>query len=234
VNRTDRLYALVEELRAAGSGGRTAAQLAEHFEVGPRTIKRDVSALQQSGVPIWATPGPGGGYVLDAAATLPPLTFTAAEATAIAVALAAQSDLPFAPDGRAALAKVLGGMSDEDRRRTIDLAARVWVRPDEHSPGRSPVARVIDEALREQVVVVLDYVDRSGNESERRPVEPLTFARTRGRWYLLAWCRRRRAGRWFRLDRITGARLTTEQFEPRDLVEVFGPAPSDAHPLDLR
>jgi predicted DNA-binding transcriptional regulator YafY len=233
VNRTDRLYALVEELRVAGARGRTAAQLAEHFEVGPRTIKRDVSALQQSGVPIWATPGPGGGYVLDAAATLPPLTFTAGEATAIAVALAAQSDLPFAPDGRAALAKVLGGMTDETRQRTIDLAGRVWMRPEEHSPGRSPVARVIDEALREQVVVVLDYVDRSGTESERRPVEPLTFARDRGRWYLLAWCRRRRAGRWFRLDRITGARLTTERVAPRDLVEVFGPPPSDALPLDL-
>ena len=37
MNRIDRLYALVEELRAAGPRGRTARQLAERFElsVGP-------------------------------------------------------------------------------------------------------------------------------------------------------------------------------------------------------
>ena len=33
MNRTDRLYAIVEELRRVGPGGRTAASLAEHFEV---------------------------------------------------------------------------------------------------------------------------------------------------------------------------------------------------------
>ena len=72
MNRTDRLYALTEALRRAGPTGRTSAQLAAHLEVAPRTIKSDVSALQQAGVPIWATAGPGGGYALDPAATLPP------------------------------------------------------------------------------------------------------------------------------------------------------------------
>ena len=43
--------------------------------------------------------------------------------------------------------------------------------------------------------------------------------------------RRRRAGRWFRLDRIDRAVLTTERVAPRDLVEVFGTPPADAAPL---
>jgi predicted DNA-binding transcriptional regulator YafY len=46
VNRTERLYALVEELRAAGDRGRTAAWLAARYEVSVRTVKRDVAALQ--------------------------------------------------------------------------------------------------------------------------------------------------------------------------------------------
>ena len=71
------------------------------------TVKRDVSALQQAGVPIWATAGPGGGYALDAAATLPPVNLTPAQAVAVAVALAEAPDAPFAVDGRAALQKVL-------------------------------------------------------------------------------------------------------------------------------
>ena len=78
MNRTDRLYAIAEELRSAGAGGRTSAWLARRFEVSGRTVKRDVASLQQAGVPIWAEAGPGGGYVLDARATLPPLGMTAA------------------------------------------------------------------------------------------------------------------------------------------------------------
>ena len=233
MNRTDRLYAIVEELRAAGGSGRTAAWLSDRFEVASRTIKRDVSSLQEAGVPIWATAGPGGGYALDVAATLPPLMFSTAEATAIAVALGAQPDLPFAPDGHSALTKVLGAMTDEQRAEVEALGERVWVRRDE-DPARSGSARVIDEAMRREVVVVLDYVDASGQTTERRPVEPMLFARTRGHWYLAAWCRRRRAGRWFRLDRISAAHLTTEHVEPRDMAEVFGTPPDDAVSVNER
>jgi predicted DNA-binding transcriptional regulator YafY len=67
MNRTDRLYALVEELRASAPRGRSAQRLAERFEVAVRTIQRDILALQEAGVPIWATPGPGGGYTIDPA-----------------------------------------------------------------------------------------------------------------------------------------------------------------------
>jgi DeoR/GlpR family transcriptional regulator of sugar metabolism len=47
VNRTDRLYALVEELRAVAPRPRSARWLAEKFAVTSRTIERDLSALQQ-------------------------------------------------------------------------------------------------------------------------------------------------------------------------------------------
>lgn len=60
MNRTDRLYALTEELRRVAPRARTARQLADRFEVSVRTIERDLSALQQSGVPIWASTGPSG------------------------------------------------------------------------------------------------------------------------------------------------------------------------------
>lgn len=78
MNRTERLYALHEALRRAGTGGCTAARLAEDLEISVRTVKRDVSALQQSGVPVWAQHGPGGGYRLDPSATLPPVAFSPA------------------------------------------------------------------------------------------------------------------------------------------------------------
>ena len=231
MNRTDRLYAIVEELRAAGSRGRTAAALAGTFEVATRTVKRDVSALQQAGVQIWATGGPGGGYVLDAAATLPPITFTAAEATALALALAVQPGLPFAEDGRSALAKVLAVMPPSGADDARDLARRTWVRP---AHRRAPVAvtRVLDEGLRHRRVVALDYTAAGGVSTTGRPVEPMAYALDEDRnWYLLAWCRLREGGRWFRLDRIDAARLTGDTFTDRDLRATFGDPPADAFPV---
>ena len=58
VNRTDRLYALVEELRACAPRRRSARELALLYEVSTRTIERDIGALQQARVPIYADAGP--------------------------------------------------------------------------------------------------------------------------------------------------------------------------------
>ncbi|MBM0259200.1 HTH domain-containing protein, partial [Micromonospora sp. 4G55] len=107
MNRTDRLYALVEELRAVSPRPRSARWLAGRFEVSTRTIERDISALQGSGVPIWAEPGRTGGYVVDRAHTLPPVNLTAVEAVAMAVALHRLGGTPFAGAGATALRKLL-------------------------------------------------------------------------------------------------------------------------------
>jgi predicted DNA-binding transcriptional regulator YafY len=224
VNRTDRLHALTEELRRAGSRGRTAQRLAAWLEVSTRTVKRDVDALQQAGVPIWASSGPGGGYVLDAAATLPPVNLTPAQAVAVAVALAGAGDAPFAADGRAALEKVLDVLGPQARAEAERLGGRVWVRsPD----GRPDPAPVVEQALARRRVVAITYRDRAGTASRRR-VEPHLLARTGGRWYLVGWCRERDAPRWFRWDRIEAAALTTEPAPERDAA-VYGTPPPDAH-----
>ena len=232
MNRTERLYAIAEELRAAGPTGRTSAWLAKRLEVSARTVKRDVDALLQAGLPIWAQAGPGGGYVLDASGTLPPLNVTAAEAAAIAVALAALPALPFAADARSALSKVLAAMPDDERTRAEALAGRLWLRTPEQPP-RAAVARVLDEAVRRRRVVLLHYGTAEGERTERA-VEPVALAATRGHWYLLAWCRLRRGPRWFRTDRIAAAHLTTEDAPPHDAATLFGTPPADAAPVRLR
>lgn len=82
VNRTDRPYALVEELRVIAPRPRSATWLAERFEISSRTVERDVGALQQSGVPIWAEPGRTGGHRLDPIRSLPPARTTSRQVTA--------------------------------------------------------------------------------------------------------------------------------------------------------
>jgi len=125
MNRTDRLYALVEELRAVAPRPRSARQLAERYEVSTRTIERDILALQESGVPIYAETGRRGGYAIDKTLTLPPLNFTPAEMVAIAVSLARGENTPFAAATRSALRKVLATASAAETAAAGELMDRV-------------------------------------------------------------------------------------------------------------
>jgi predicted DNA-binding transcriptional regulator YafY len=213
VNRTDRLYAIVEELRAAAPAYRSTTWLAERFEVSSRTIERDLSALQQSGVPIYAMPGRRGGYAIDRQHSLPPLNFSAAEVAAVATALAGASSTPFGQAGRSALQKILSVLREVDARGAHELASRVRI----YDHGAGPRAPgVVEHAIVQRRVVRLDYVDKDGALTER-VVEPVAVLGVHPNWYLWAWCRLRAAPRSFRLDRIRGAVMTDEVAPDRGL-----------------
>ncbi len=211
MNRTDRLYALVEELRAAAPGARSAARLASRFEVSVRTIQRDILALQEAGVPIWATPGPGGGYTIDPGHTLPPLNFSPSEAAAIALAMARSGPMPFDGAARTALHKVIAAMSATGRTGTADLLARIHLLHTKEELSATPVVRAVEQALLEQRVLCLDYRDKHGQATMARQVEPLGFVGAERDWYLVGWCRLRGAVRAFRLDRISVVEVTGER-----------------------
>src|SRR6187431_3331502 len=157
MNRTDRLYALTEELRRVGRAGTTSTRLARLFEVSPRTVKRDVSALQQAGLPVVAQAGLGGGYVLDASVGLPPVNFTPAQAVALALAVRAlPPGSPFGTDAEAARAKVLDALPAPDRARADELSGRVWSRPDRTSEVAGPqVLRAVEESLGRRRVLAI-------------------------------------------------------------------------------
>src|SRR4051794_8831494 len=158
-------------------------------------------------------------------ATLPPVTLTPEEAAAIAVALAASPEGPYAEAGRAALEKVLDVLEPDPRRRAQLLATSLWVSAE---AGRSAELRsVVEQAVARSRVLVMGSRDGRGQAS-RREVEPQLLARAHGHWFLVGWCRERQAPRWFREDRIEGAELTTETAPRRDPA-LFG-APSETHP----
>lgn len=104
---------------------RTAAWLAERFEISTRTIERDLTALRESGVAIRGGVGRAGGYFLDRDRTLPPVTLTATEALAISLALRSVTGSPFSASARIAAQKVLAVLPADVRIREESLAARV-------------------------------------------------------------------------------------------------------------
>lgn len=220
MNRTERLYALVEELRSRAPRKMRAVELAEIFEVSTRTIERDLLALQEAGVPIWTQPGPGGGYGLDVDMTLPPLNFTPAEATAIATALAATKSMPFAEAGRSALMKLASAMASGSKDAASDLISHIRIVPGSDDPPGRPVFDVIQRALTDNVAVELGYRDAQARETTR-VVEPAGLFATPNGWFVAGWCRLRGAPRSFRLDRIVRATSTGEPVNPRSLDEML-------------
>ena len=221
MNRTDRLYAIVEELRARAPRPVSRRWLAEHFEVSSRTIERDIASLQQAAVPIWSQPGPEGGYGIDAGHTLPPLNLTALEATAVAVALAAAGDAPYAGHARTAAAKVAAVLTGTGG--DPDTAARIRVTPSP-PPGPPDIVGAVERAVAGGRVAELSYRDREGRTS-RRQVECHGLYRSEQDWYVVGWCRLRDAGRLFRLDRIDTIEVLAERIVDRDLDEVLGWVP---------
>lgn len=212
MNRTDRLYALVEEMRAVAPRPRSARWLADRFDVSVRTVERDISALQQAGVPIYAELGRTGGYCLDKARTLPPVNLTPDEAVAMAVALRGLEGTPFRAAAASALRKLVAAMQVDDAAAAHDLAGRVHLLS---GGGPTPsIPRLVADALSSRRVLRIGYGDRAGAVTLRE-IEPLGYVGSAAHWYLIAWCRLRDGLRTFRMDRITSVTVTTEVPTPR-------------------
>ncbi|GAA0271543.1 YafY family protein [Actinomadura nitritigenes] len=234
MNRTDRLYALVEELRACAPRRVSARELAARYEVSVRTIERDIGALQQAGVPVYADVGRGGGYTLDKSRTLPPLNFTPAEAVAVAITLARAGGSPYSRSARTALHKIVAAMSAEHSASARELAARVRFLIPAGDDDPASVPAVLEEAVLNRRVVRLTYIDRAGTETVR-DVEPVSFTASSKGWYLTAWCRKRGGRRVFRTDRVRRAALLDETAPERVVEAMHEDVPSDyvVRPLEF-
>jgi predicted DNA-binding transcriptional regulator YafY len=196
--RADRLFRIAELLR--GRRLTTAQQLAEWLEVSPRTVYRDVRDLQLSGVPIEGEAGIG--YRLARSASLPPLSFTADELTALAVgARMAETwgGAALAGGARSALAKIAAAMPAEKRVVLERLAVFV---PSFHvDRAFSDKVDALHRAVDTRLVVRFAYCDRLGAHTERR-VWPLGLVYWGARWTVGAWCELREDFRNFDLARM--------------------------------
>jgi len=206
--RLDRLLGITLELMAKKRV--TAAELAEKFEVSVRTVYRDIELINQAGIPIVSYNGADGGYELADGYFVTRQHFSVDDLSVIYSLLKAMEG-------------AMGGVFSSAMRKLSSLHPKLA-----RDEGREAVVlgisvqegerRHLQEmygAVRQRRVVRMTYTD-SANKTSERFVEPMNLLWSKGAWYVEAYCRMKRAMRYFRVSRIERLEVTEESFVPRE------------------
>lgn len=212
MNRTHRLFQLMQTLRSLPSPV-TASALVAETGVSLRTIYRDIDALRGLGAVIDGEAGFG--YTLIEDAALPPLAFADDELEALVLGLrevVVIGDPALAEAAKAALSKLKARLPARQTHRLQHavLDARRFTRPPD--PGID--VRTLRAATWDEATIAFQYEDAKGAMSARQ-VDPLSIVYMQNAHMLMAWCHLRNDFRAFRLDRMRELSITGEYFRPR-------------------
>lgn len=227
MRRADRLFELVALLRSRPI--MRAEDLAAALEVTPRTVYRDIAALQAQGLPIEGAAGIG--YAVRGKLDLPPLTFGNDELEALALGLAyveQVGDKALTAAARAAHAKIETAWMGVVPGGALNRPLRASQRPERRLASHGELLRM---ALRQRREVSFRYEDRVGAASTRS-VRPLALWAFSEGWLLVSWCATRRDFRVFRVDRM-GSVVAGPVFEDDD-ERSFAAYLRRAHPRTAR
>ena len=193
----------------------TAAELAEELEVSVRTIYRDVEALAEAGVPIYAERGPHGGVrLVDGYRTrLTGLTADEAEAVFLSGIPGPAAELGLGTVVAAARLKVMAALPPELRVRAGRIAERFhldapgWFQPSEELPQLEMLAGAVWQSR--QIRLIYRRGERGGIVD--RQLDPLGLVLKGGVWYLVAQAAT--SIRTYRISRILEVAVLDERFE---------------------
>lgn len=215
-DRLPRLLALVPYLIARP--GIPIAEAAADFNVTPKQLRKDLELLWMCGLP-----GYGPGDLIDLsfegetitvtydAGMSRPLRLTAAEATALLVALRALVDTPGVVDHdavRRSLAKIESAVG---QAQPAGVVVGLTMRESEQTLR---TRAVVLSALDRRKALRIRYYTASRDEITDRTVDPMRMLLVEGRSYLEAWCRLAEDVRLFRLDRIDRVEVLDEPAAP--------------------
>ncbi len=218
MNRTDRLLAILLELQRKGS--RRAEDLAATFETSKRTIYRDIQALSESGVPIVSRAGVG--YSLLEGYFLPPVSFSADEATMLLLGVdfvAQNFDAQYRDAATSAGRKIEAVLSEKLRSEVEYLRSSIaFVAPVTLASGESAsFLPQLRRAIIERRTIRFDYHTRYSQDGRAarntREADPYAMLHYGDAWYLIGYCHLRHDIRNFRLDRMSKPRLLDKTFD---------------------
>ena len=213
--KIDRLVSIIMILLEKERIG--AQELADMFEVSPRTIYRDIDTINMAGIPVCSTSGVGGGFEIMQKYKIDRKVFSTADLSAILMGLSSLSNMIRGDELVNALAKVKSFIP-ADRAKAIELKAnQIHIDLSTWMGNRSINAylEIIKTALQESKLLSFDYADRYGNKTTRT-VEPYQLVLKGSHSYFQGYCQTRNDFRLFKLSRISNLQIEEEFFTPRD------------------
>lgn len=217
ISRLSRLTAILLKMQAKTSV--SIENLVEQFGVSKRTIYRDLSALEQAGVPIIQIEGKGFG--LMEGYKLPPVMFTEEEANALIFGekmIAKTKDQSLINEFTKATDKIKSVLRASEKEKATFLANRTIIGKNWMDEITSNYLSDIQKALTNFQVIQIEYKKEGATENSSRKVEPFAiYHNTSENWVLIAWCRLRKEFRSFRIDRIQKLLYLPEKFVPHKM-----------------
>ncbi len=213
MKRLHRLTAILTGLQAKSS--LKAKEMAAHFQVSTRTIYRDIAALSAAGVPIGHENEYG--YFLVDGYQLPPVMFTEQEARALLTAqkiIAQNNDSSIIAAYGSAMQKVLAILRKPQRNDLEMLESRLRPSTNRNTEKTSDSVTLIQGAITQRQVLLLQYRSGSKGEVTERSVAPMAIYFTQDHWVMVGHCRLRKAMREFRTDRMLFVAVTEDTFPP--------------------
>ena len=204
--------------------GKSAADLAEEMECHPRTVYRDLEALQVAGFPIYTERSEGKNLwsLLDTVKHQIPVPFSLTELMALYFGrdmLKVFKDTPFYDSLESLFQKVKTTLPPESIKylKDVEQTLHLGVKPyKEYGKFKEILNRVNDAAINRKSIEIVYYTMSRKKESRRR-VDPYRIWFFNGTFYLIGLCHMRNEVRIFALDRIKMLHQTKETFEvPED------------------
>jgi predicted DNA-binding transcriptional regulator YafY len=206
---TSRLLALLELLQAQPLI--TGREIGERLDIGPRTVRRYIAALEELGIPVEGQRGVGGGYRIRPGYRLPPLMLSNDEAVVVSLGLLTARRLGLDSEAAAAegaLQKIHRVLPTTLRRQVEALEATLGFTTPAlaGAPVASEIVLQLADAIRRRRRARLTYRSYEGERSQRQ-VSPYGLVVHSGRWYLAAYDHGRDDMRTFRADRVSSVKL---------------------------
>ena len=195
----------------------SAQELADMFEVSPRTIYRDIDAINMAGIPIHATPGVGGGFEIMQNYKIDKKVFSSADLSSILTGLSGLSNMIQGDELANVLAKVKSFIP-ADRAKDIELKVNqicIDLSPWMGNGNIQLYIEIVKAALQESKLLSFEYIAHHGNKTART-VEPYQLILKSSHWYLHGYCRKRNDYRMFRLSRMSNLQIQEKSFTPRE------------------
>lgn len=213
--KVDRLVSIIMTLLDKKRMG--AQELADMFEVSPRTIYRDIDAINLAGIPIRSISGVGGGFEIMPEYMIDKKVFSTADLSAILMGLSSLSNMVRGDELVNALAKVKSFIPAE-KAKDIEIKTNqicIDLSPWIGNQNIQPYLETIKSALQNCRLLSFAYIAHHGNKTVRT-VEPYQLVLKSSHWYFYGYCYRRNDYRLFRLSRMSDLQMQQETFIPRN------------------